>query len=310
MSIVEELLHDLEPYNGVLPDKCAFFYEKSGFKGKKYDFNSTLRLNAKLIKQSNFVMNLMDNKVHKELLQTNPFEALKVYWKEILERVHELNLISIQRNLKWFEGIMLGVQYENLFVFSASYRGLIESISDALDALKYVNRRLPEKEKTINKVMDGSLKVIRNGEHLKQFIDGELENTLIHFTHARDVWGEKEPPNSHKKKKFHEYADNFEPEYSEAARKAWRELCQFTHPSHSSVAAYILPQDNDGKSWKIGLDHDFLQILMFTYKHKNLLSRMCEEYLVNVLYSTSLLDKYEYSKAFQPKLAVALNNDA
>ena len=40
------------------------------------------------------------------------------------------------------------------------------------------------------------------GKHIKTFLDKELEETLIHFTHARDVWGEKEAPPSHKKKTF------------------------------------------------------------------------------------------------------------
>jgi len=158
MNFIEELLNDLEPYQGILKDKCGFFYEKSGFKGKKYDFNATLRVNAKLIKESNIRMNIMDSQTHGRLLESDTTEAINVYWREILERIHELNIISVQRNLKWFEGIMLGVQYENLFVFSASYRGLIESISDALDALKIVNLRLDKKEKIIKTIMDGKQK--------------------------------------------------------------------------------------------------------------------------------------------------------
>jgi len=137
----------------------------------------------------------------------------------------------------------------------------------------------------------------------------ELEDTLIHFSHARDTWGEKDPPEIHKKKKFHEYARSFEPEYSEQAKKAWRELCQITHPSYSSVAAYLIPQDETGKSWQIGVDHDFLQILAFTYEYKHLLSKMCEDYLINLMGSTYRLTKYEYSRSFQPKLGVVLNKD-
>lgn len=307
MNLAEEILRDLEPYQGVLEDKCNFFYEKSGFKEQKCNHIATLRLNSKQISESNYVTKLLNNDDFKQVMMSDPFEGLRIFWKEILERVHALNLVSMQRNQRWFEGVLLGVQHENLFVFAAAYRGLIESISDALDALKYVTKRLDEKEKIITSILEGELEAIKSSEHLASLIDKDLEEALIHFVAARDTWGEKDTPAAHKKKTFREYAESFDANYSESARKAWRDLCQLTHPSHSSISPFYLPHDKIGETWKVGLDADFLQILVFTYKHKNVLPNMCNEYLANVFYSASILKRYKYSNEFKPELKVVMN---
>lgn len=145
---------------------------------------------------------------------------------------------------------------------------------------------------------------------MSSFLDKELEDSLIHFTHGRDTWGEKDVPSSHKKKSFKQYADNFEPGYSEKARSAWRELCQYTHPSASSVVAFMqfdVTEDTPGSKWLIGKDYDYLQILYFTYKYRNLLSEMCDEFLLHTLIIQNQLNKFKYSRSFRPKLGIVMS---
>ena len=136
----------------------------------------------------------------------------------------------------------------------------------------------------------------------KLYIDTPLEDALIHFSHGRDTWGEDAPPKSHKKKTFQQYRKSLEPSYSDEVRVAWRDLCQLTHPSFSSVAAYIHAVDEEGTKLNIGRDLDFLAILRFALEHDGLLAKLCDDYLSAIIRSSYLLQKFNFSRQFKPRL--------
>ena len=305
-SYIEELIRDIEEHLGKSVNKVDFFIDKTGMRERSPSFIDVVRPAVRLINESEFEMHISSDSDHRLLLLRDPAEALRIYWQEILQRVHEANIVSMQRTLKWFDGVILGVEQANLFVFAASFRGLIESIADALDALKISNESLEMKQETIRDLLERRISYDRSlsTEVFEcQYLDDRLEAALIHFSHGRDTWQEEtKPPKSHKKKTFRQYAQSLDSKYSEEASAAWRELCQLAHPSLSSVEAYLTPLDNQGSKFHVGKDNDYLMILRFTYKYKKLLRNLCDDYIAGVYMSAYLLSTIPYSRKFDPQL--------
>jgi hypothetical protein len=129
----------------------------------------------------------------KVLFQDRDFAgASKIYWTEMLNRAHLNACSSILRNQRWINGVINAASQKNFLVFSACYRGLIESASDSYSALSQVPLPLANKFKWIMTALAGESKFLLQDEH--------LENTLIHFSHARKLEKGERFPLPHKAK--------------------------------------------------------------------------------------------------------------
>lgn len=103
----------------------------------------------------------------------------RTYWTEILQRSHWTAISTIQRNIKWMEGISLSLGSSNMFLFAAALRGFIEACADSLTTLALVLLTLAKHFRRIKLALTGQ---IRNNE---VFIIPELEDELIHFAFAK-----------------------------------------------------------------------------------------------------------------------------
>lgn len=310
-SITEELA-SLLAGKGIV--KTDWFSEKSGLRQLKLDPNATLKACGKAVSQSPLKQSFMSEADYMRVIEKDPIKGLEVYWKETLQRVRYALNVSVLRNQKWLEGIFLGVRYENLFVFGASYRGFIEAVADSLDALKLANVRLRERKKNISLILSGKAMVLGTGDDIEKYLDERLESALIHFSHARDTKGEEDTPlKSHKKKQFHEYLESVDREYREEARASYRELCQLTHPSFRSTFAFVVPGSNEketNSSWTVGVAKDFLEIAKFTLKRKNVLANLCRELLSQIFLCQEILKELPYGDVHEPELGAVLNKKA
>jgi len=142
-----------------------------------------------------------DNNEYQKLIIKNPSKASQIYWKEILDRAYLASLITILRNRKWIKGIHIGMENQNIFVFSASVRSLIESIADSIDALVLSSHEISKLHALIFKSLSGEA-----GNFLYQ--NKPLEDTLIHFLYARKLRGE-DAPDSHRAKNPRDYLNIF-----------------------------------------------------------------------------------------------------
>lgn len=314
MEIPTGVIKELAALAGKKVNKTDWFAEKSGLNSLKIDANATLKACGKVVTENPLIQSHMKEEEYIDLIKKDPIQGLEVYWKEILQRVRYVLNVSVLRSQKWLEGIFLGVHYENLFVFTSSYRGFIEAVADSLDALKVANQRLQTNKENIDHLLSGKTMVLWDGEDAKNYLDPTLEAALIHFSHARDTWREDvEPPNSHKKKKFGEYLKSIDVEYRERVRESWFELCQLTHPSASSTTAYVLPDVKVGSgndTWVVGVPRDFLEIAFFTLKHGNILANLCNELLSQLFICQHLLRELPYREVHEPEFGVFLNKNA
>ncbi len=62
-------------------------------------------------------------------------KSTQQYWKELFLRIHFTTNITLTRNQKWVEGINLGLKRDNVLLFSASLRALLESTTDSYYSL-------------------------------------------------------------------------------------------------------------------------------------------------------------------------------
>src|SRR5262249_26255920 len=64
-----------------------------------------------------------------------PAEVNRIYWTEMLGRVHLASCTSLRRNLGWIEAVAICYEANNYLGFTASLRALIESIGDSAEVL-------------------------------------------------------------------------------------------------------------------------------------------------------------------------------
>jgi hypothetical protein len=81
----------------------------------------------------------MDNEEFCGLMMKKQFAITNaIYTQEILFRSHIAAITTIIRNEKWINGIILGLDNSNYYVFSSSLRGLTEAAADSVYTLQLV----------------------------------------------------------------------------------------------------------------------------------------------------------------------------
>lgn len=179
----------------------------------------------------NYSYEFISQEKYHELMNYKIEEAMEVYWLEILNRSHFSALTSLLRIRRWIEGINWGYKSNNAFVFFASFRSLLESLSDSNDALANVSFELAENR--------SFLEVLFSGHRMDRLIFHQsLEDTLIHFTHARKLSKEENVPETHKAKSARDYLKAIESDQDDKISDCYTELCNYAHPSGWSIMRF------------------------------------------------------------------------
>ncbi|HHF3232183.1 TPA: hypothetical protein ACPJ2O_003770 [Vibrio diabolicus] len=195
-----------------------------------------------------------------EILMSKDFHAgLSQYWIEILYRAHFASVASIYRNYQWVKGMETAYK-NNLFLpYTACFRALIESAADTYDAFDGVPMALAKNNKKINKIITG--KYNKNAS----FISAELEDKLIHFSHARKINKKDSFPDSHQAKSAAKYINNLDKNKSLKLYECYSELCEYTHPAASSTANFVASVDENTFVFSTGFDSDKIMALSSKY---------------------------------------------
>ena len=128
-----------------------------------------------------------------------PGQVNQIYWREILNRAHMASAVSLVRTGRWVEAVVREHDEANLMGWTACCRSLLEAIGDTVDALQYVSLTLAENHRSIESSLEGSM----TRDYL---ISPELEDILIHFSHARRIAkSDATAPASHRTKQTAEY---------------------------------------------------------------------------------------------------------
>lgn len=202
-----------------------------------------------------------------QLLQTDLGEAMRIYWLEILYRAHFASSASLLRSKRWVEGMIAAIRDENYTVFMASLRGFLEAAADSFYSLQDVPSLLAESHTIIRKAIGGCL-----GQRV---LSPDLENTLIHFTHARSVDRNEEAPRIHRKMQTKEYIASLAIDENQRFAELYSHVCEVTHPASSSVMCYVKRnQDTAGTLYELVSQPDSELIRQIGQSYRDVMLRI------------------------------------
>lgn len=168
-----------------------------------------------------------------KLNRRQQYEGRRLYVTEILYRAHFSAATALVRSQRWVYGIAAAKGALNLLSFAASFRGLIESSADALDALRPATLGIAKGWSHIRAALDST----RN----RTFVEfGAIEDALIAFMYARRLTPKERSsaPASHAAKSSADYLALLERDSVPRIRDCYALLCQLTHPAADSVLSY------------------------------------------------------------------------
>lgn len=174
----------------------------------------------------------MEPEEYRRLIHEDWKRGAKVYWEETLGRAHFAAATSIIRAYRWCAGMSAAYSHGLFLPFCASFRSLIESTADGYHALSHVASTLAECKSLVNPILQ--LNAPTN------VIAQELEDVLIHFSHARKLSKGEVAPQSHNAKTAADYVKGLEQHVS-GVYECYSKLCQFTHPAALSVGHLLAP---------------------------------------------------------------------
>lgn len=174
-----------------------------------------------------------------------PSERNGIYWMEILFRSHWTAAAALVRTQRCLTGFRESYTNRNLLAAAACARGLIEAAADAEYTLAVVPLTLARDCERITAAIEGRL--------LPRLVNPELEERLIHFTHARKPQKRDKAPPSHVALSVAAYRsrlDQVEPRVADF----YRLLCDLTHPGASSVLSYAEAVTSDATRVRFAID--------------------------------------------------------
>lgn len=186
----------------------------------------------------------------KRLLSQKIEDGMRVYWHEILGKCHMSSVSGLKRTLDWIDSIERADG--NFILFCSSLRGLMESAGDTYYGLNAIALSLAKMRATIEKALTGTLSDLA--------ISQELEDRLIHFTHAS-------------KEAAKIFDKSFEPESAKTCVSRLNQnskidfyelysfLCEVTHPASTSLA-FNFTEDNGVLIWDGKKDSELISILL------------------------------------------------
>lgn len=186
----------------------------------------------------------------------------RVYWEEVLYRVHWAAVANAIRHLRWFDACVVhSTEQPNYLAFCAALRGLLESAADTKHSLGTVSLTIASSAGDVIKALDG-----RQNKYL--FISTDLENCLIHFHHARKVDKEEGAPPTHRAETAAKYVSAIDhTEYP--VKTLYSELCQVVHPAEPSLHWLSHVGEN---GWEVGKQDDIGCIHKLVDQHKKSIS--------------------------------------
>jgi hypothetical protein len=187
--------------------------------------------------------------------------ARQTYWSEMLARAHMTSVAAIFRTTRWADSIVREYGAGNLFGWASASRSLIEAAGDIAFSLSDVPLTLASLNRAIIEQLSSKLPV-------PSLIARELEDALIHFSHARKISKTEGAPVSHKARQSAEYVGYIEKMNIDGARDLYSLLCELVHPAASSVEVLF---SGDGRSWAASTSNEQIKLNALVKKNREIM---------------------------------------
>ena len=163
----------------------------------------------------------------------------RIYWEEMLDRLHLASVASIRRNYGWMKSVALMKSAGEITGYAAALRSLIEASADsAYSIIPALNTYTREYKAICAAILGQANETI--------YASPKMEGLLINFTHGRKTNKEENAPDSHKAKQSFEYINMLR---DDAGVTGIRELNEFlngiVHPAANSVFFQLSRSDLD-----------------------------------------------------------------
>jgi len=190
---------------------------------------------------------------HRQLFQQDVTAGVRVQVTELLYHAHFASVATIVRAYRWAEGCLAAYSQDLYLPFCASARGLLEAVGDSFDGLALVPLSLADASKSIKAGLAGT-----SGPILFNY--GELEERLLHFSHARRLSEAERTsmPQYMQPKRTKKYTDPIEAQGPGGFFDWYQELCELAHPASDSVCYMLIPEEDGRHSFNPSIDHERL----------------------------------------------------
>ncbi|HKX80151.1 MAG TPA: hypothetical protein VJM34_16675 [Novosphingobium sp.] len=202
-----------------------------------------------------FQLNALDTEAGREY-------ARRTYWTEMLYRAHMASVAAVFRTTRWIQVAIRENEAGSLYGCAAACRSLIESAGDIGLSLGPVAHTLASIKDQVKAEITG-----RSSE--PGLISKELEDSLIHFTHARKVGKSEEAPDSHKAMQSYQYIDYVDQMKIPGVKELYAKFCEIVHPAAESVAVTFV--ENDG-AWTVDSLNESIVLQNLLAKNRSALS--------------------------------------
>lgn len=187
-------------------------------------------------------------------------EIMCIYARELVYRAHYTALMCLRKTHRWIHGMLSAASEPNVLAFVATFRGLVECSADAADVLKLVPVTLAENHERF-------VRAVRS-QASEMWGNPDLENALIHYSHATSKPDKARPP-SHKAKTMREYLDGLANDGVPLVHDCYSELCDMTHPGALGVAWFFAEENGE---MTFADDRDAAQIAYLCQKYQPMFS--------------------------------------
>jgi hypothetical protein len=166
-------------------------------------------------------------------------EINQIVADELLSSAHLAAVSSVIRAQRWFDATSREYKSDNFVGWAACCRGLLEAIGDTAHSLGRTAHNLALNIRLFRSALAG----LEDGIIRPQ----ELEDDLIHFSHARKLSKHErstEPP-AHNALHTVTYIEHLGKTGIQGAGSLYSELCQVGHPARGSLS-YLYAPNSDG----------------------------------------------------------------
>jgi len=160
----------------------------------------------------------------------------RVYWTEMLNRAHMASVASVFRTTRWIEVAIREHEAGSLYGCASACRSLIESAGDIGQSLSPVAHMLASIKEAVKAEITGHAPDA-------MIISKELEDSLIHFSHARKVAKTEIAPDSHKAMQTFKYIDYVDRMKIPGVKPLYAKLCEIVHLAADSVSVTFVSED-------------------------------------------------------------------
>lgn len=219
-------------------------------------------------------------------------DGQRIYWTEMLYRAHFAASTSLIRTQRWIDAIFTSVRDANFTAFSAAYRGCLEAAADSFHTFRSVPPQIADFHTVIRAALAKT--------PADPGIFPDLENALIHFTHAGYVKKGEDVNPAHRAKATTEYLNGLATITPEVL-DCYREVCDVTHPGLGSVKCYAdtFPTEN-GTGYRLRTDLDAILIRQFCEKYEPVSRTMIFNSVVPPVITLRILNEFGVPEVHTP----------